>query len=72
MIAKIGNMRDQIGVNGAREVARCPKCGETYSANRGDYWNLADTDIIKCANDHRPTACYLVIPMRSFVEYVPR
>lgn len=68
-IAKVGNMRNQIGMVGPREVARCPKCGETYSANKGDYFMLADNDVLKCASGHRKVACRLVTPMpQVFVE----
>lgn len=66
MIARISNLRDQIGLSCPREVARCPKCGEQYSANKGDYFMLADTDVLKCANGHRKTACHLVVPVHTF------
>ena len=65
MIARIGNMKDQIGTTGPREVAYCPKCGETYSANKGDYFMLADSDVLKCANGHRAVNCQLVVPVAA-------
>lgn len=66
MIAKVSNLKDQIGTPGPREVARCPKCGEMYSANKGDYFMLPDKAVLKCNNGHRATAMYLVIPTHSF------
>lgn len=70
MIARISNLKDQIGMTGPREVAYCPKCGETYSANKGDYFYLADSDVLKCANGHRAVACLLVTPVHSFKSAV--
>lgn len=69
MLARISNLRDQMGKNGP-EVARCPKCGATYSANKSDYWMLADSDVLKCAQDHRPVNCHLVIPATTFRKFV--
>lgn len=48
MIARIGNMQDQTGKPGPREIAYCPTCHEEYSANRGDYFFLKATDVLYC------------------------
>lgn len=50
MIAKVGNMRDQTGILffGCKEFAYCSECGYEMFANKGDYWNLPDSHVLKC------------------------
>lgn len=43
-----------------RPCLYCPRCGETYSAHPGDYWNLPREYVLTCANGHRKTRCQLV------------
>jgi len=48
MIAKVSNLRDQIGMQGARPIMVCRMCGAEYFADKGDYWNVKEEHIFTC------------------------
>ena len=43
------NMIDQIGTPlSGRQILRCPECGDEFSGNAGDYWDLPDDHVFTC------------------------
>ena len=48
MIAKVSNLRDQIGMQGNRPIMVCRVCSAEYSANKGDYWDVKEEHIFTC------------------------
>ena len=49
MLAQIKNLKDQIITND-KKIAVCPCCGAEYSANKGDYWQLKESDYLTCCD----------------------
>ena len=67
MKAYIKNMTDQTGksfVN--RVIAYCPACGNEYSANKGDYFNMNRNECLKCETCGREL--YLGFFVKSWVN----
>jgi hypothetical protein len=46
-----GQLEDQIGMSGPRPSLYCAECGETYSANAGDYFIWPDNYIFECCDE---------------------
>lgn len=67
MIARISNLKNQTGIAGPHEIAYCPICGNECSANKSDYFMLAEWEILKCTNDHAPKSMILVRKVTSYV-----
>jgi hypothetical protein len=38
---RVRNLVDQTGQSGPRSFLYCPECGEHFSANKGDYFQLS-------------------------------
>jgi hypothetical protein len=50
---RVGQLKQQVSLKKIPENDRaaylyCKQCGAQYSANRGDYWHLADDFILRC------------------------
>ena len=43
-----GDLKDQIGMQGVKDILLCQSCGNECSANAGDYWNRPKNVIISC------------------------
>lgn len=59
----VADLKDQIGVPGPHPKLHCPSCGDDYSANAGDYWNVSETKEFRCDNCGTP----LVLAVRRVV-----
>jgi hypothetical protein len=64
---RVKDLKDQIGMNGPRPVLHCAKCGETYSANAGDYFNVRPDHVFKCCGRNMA----LVIERHTFKAVQP-
>jgi len=62
------DLKDQTGTRGPRPFFLCPKCGNEYSANRGDYFNVPDNHVFKCCGVNSR----LVTARRVFDEFIER
>jgi len=67
-IAKIGNMRDQIGMKTPREFALCTRCHSQFSANKGDYWNKPDDYTLTCCD----AELVLVTMEKRYIPYTQK
>lgn len=50
----VSDLKDQIGKPGPHPCLYCPRCGETFSANAGDYWAVDPNRVLKhCGSNMR-------------------
>ena len=47
-VITVGDLRDQINLDGAREFLLCRVCGQEASANRGDYFMAGPESKLIC------------------------
>lgn len=51
MLAKKSNLKDGILDKSWNALMLCNICGAEYSANSGDYWNVADDYVFECCDE---------------------
>ena len=60
-VITVADLKDQLGSDSPRLVLRCAKCGEQYSAHRGDYFfSRSPTHTFYCCGE----------PMRLVIKKV--
>ena len=47
---RVSKLRDQLNTPYPRPFLVCQECDAEWSANRGDYWNLPDDDVLTCCD----------------------
>jgi hypothetical protein len=50
----VADLKQQTGVPGPRPVLYCPRCGASYSANRGDYFMAKADTVLRCECNGHP------------------
>lgn len=48
---RVGDLKDQIGTPSPRPVLLCQCCGETYSADKSDYFIFGDSHVLTCCEE---------------------
>lgn len=68
---RVQDLPELTGTEGRRPCLRCPKCGDTFSAHRGDYFLWDPETPLRCQRCQGRPLLRLVVERRQWEPWKP-